>query len=88
MKKLAAALIVVTAIALVGPATREACGGPPAYLILRAPARAHKGNAYYPGRGFEVKTQAYAYGWFGARPRGSWKRTTGYDSSYIQWSKR
>ena len=60
----------------------------PSYLILRAPAQVHQGQPYYPGRGYEVKPQAYAYGWFGAQPRSQWRRQTGYYSAYIQWSKQ
>ena len=83
-------LLLVATFALLawGPTTRAAWSSEPSYLILRAPARKHKGHAYYPGRAYEVRTQAYAYGWFGAKPRGSWKRSTGYYSSYIQWSKQ
>ncbi|MHB0957567.1 MAG: hypothetical protein ACYC6N_00120 [Pirellulaceae bacterium] len=60
----------------------------PSYLILRAPAQVSHGQPYHPGRGYEVKPQAYAYGWFGAQPRSHWHRQTGYYSAYIQWSKR
>ncbi len=88
MKKLATALMLAMTMTAVGLATGVACGGEPAYLILRAPAREPKGSAYYPGRAYEVSTQTYAYGWFGAKPRGTWKRTTGYNSNYLQWSKR
>ncbi len=88
MKKLAAALVVAMALACLGSATTVACAVEPSYLILRAPVRAPKGSGQYPGRGYEVRAQTYAYGWFGVKPRGTWKRTTGYDSSYIQWSKR
>ena len=38
----------------------------PSYLILRAPAQVPHGQPHYPGRGYAVKPQAYAYGWFGA----------------------
>jgi hypothetical protein len=67
---------------------RRAAAQSPSYLILRAPAQSHRGHAYYPGRGYEVKPQTYAYGWFGAQPRSHWKRHTGYYSNYIQWSKK
>ena len=60
----------------------------PSYLILRAPSRPPHSPAYYPGRGYEVRPQAYAYGWFGAQPRSHWYRHEGYNSAYIQWTKR
>jgi hypothetical protein len=60
----------------------------PSYLILRAPAQVPHGPSYYPGRGYAVKPQAYAYGWFGAQPRSHWRRQTGHFSAYIQWSKQ
>lgn len=60
----------------------------PAYLILRPPARDPHGHPYYPGRGYEVRPQAYAYGWFGATARSHWKRQTGYQSSSIRWSRQ
>jgi hypothetical protein len=59
----------------------------PSYLILRAPAQKPQGRPYYPGRGYEVKPQAYAYGWFGAGSRSRWRRQTGYHGSYIRWTK-
>ncbi len=77
------------AVAAASSVTAHAADGQvPSYLILKAPARTPKGSAYYPGRGYEVKAQTYAYGWFGVQPRGTWKRSTGYYSSYIQWSKQ
>jgi hypothetical protein len=60
----------------------------PSYLILQAPARTPEGKPYYPGRGYAVRPQAYAYGWFGAPPRSHWRRQEGYNSAYIQWSKQ
>ena len=62
--------------------------GAPAYLMLRAPAREPYRHPYYPGTGYEVRTQTYAYGWFGVSPRTHWKRQTGYQSNYIQWSRQ
>jgi hypothetical protein len=62
--------------------------GVPAYLILRPPARDPHGHPYYPGKGYEVRPQAYAYGWFGVSSRSHWKRQTGYHASYIQWSRQ
>ena len=59
----------------------------PAYLILRVPSRSHKGRVYYQGRGYAVRTRPYAYGWFGARPKRHWYRSSGYHSDYIQWQR-
>ena len=91
MTRLALALLFCAAFGLDGLSARSADAAKPrapSYLVLRAPARAHKGHAYYPGRGYEVKTHAYAYGWFGAKPRRHWRRHTGYNSAYIQWSRQ
>ncbi|NLX55478.1 MAG: hypothetical protein GXY58_10225 [Planctomycetaceae bacterium] len=60
----------------------------PSYLMLRAPKRPPHSPPYYPGRGYEVRSQTYAYGWFGAQPRSHWYRHEGYNSAYIQWTKR
>ena len=90
MKQIVAAIVIAIALIItgLGPETSSLSAGEPSYLILQAPARPHKGHAFYPGRGYEVRTHAYAYGWFGARPRRHHKRTTGYYGSYIEWSKR
>ena len=87
MKRLAI-LILVGAAVWFGPTTQDSRAERPTYLLLRAPARTSNGHAYYPGDGREVKTQRYAYGWFGARPRKTWTRHFGYYSNYTQWSKR
>ena len=89
MKKLIAAIIVTSTLTTILPAEASAQRRDPSYLILRAPARRHKGRTVYnPGRGFEVRTHAYAYGWFGVKPRGHLRRSTGYNESYIQWTKQ
>ena len=78
MRRLLIALVLVVA-ASVSPFS--VCGQEPqvpAYLVLQAPAKVHKGQAYYPGRGYAAKPQAYAYGWFGAQPRNQWRRQTGH----------
>lgn len=80
---------VLFAALLASPAVGWAAAPPiPSYLILRAPAQTAQGRPYYPGRAYEVKPQAYAYGWFGAAPRSHWHRHTGYYSGYIQWSRK
>ena len=88
MCRLALALLFGLSIALCVTEARGENPRVPSYLILRAPARKPHGQPYYPGRGYEVKPQAYAYGWFGAAPRSHWYRHEGYNSSYIQWTKR
>ncbi len=62
---------------------------PPPYLLLRTPAAPsphHPTYQRYPGIGFGVSTQSYAYGWFGAAPRKHWSRHFGYYRDYTQWS--
>jgi hypothetical protein len=87
MRRLLVVLVLVTAAVIV-PATLHAQDPQvPAYLILQTPAKVHKGQPYYPGRGYAVRPQAYAYGWFGAQPRSQWRRQTGYDAAYIQWKR-
>ncbi len=83
MKRLAAAILIAMTITVGAPAAVSAGQRVPSYLILRAPARTHKGHSYYPGRGYEVRTQAYAYGWFGAKPRRHHRRSSGYYENYI-----
>ena len=88
MKQIIAVFVIATTLAGSGPVTTAVNAREPSYLILRAPARSHKGNSFYPGRGYQVRTHAYAYGWFGVRPRCHLERSMGYNSSYIQWSKQ
>jgi hypothetical protein len=59
----------------------------PPYLILRAPETPphHDIHGYYAGRGYAVETQAYNYGWFGAKPGRQWNRALGYYRNYTQW---
>ncbi len=85
-----AAFVFIMLAALLAPATAGGADGAPvpSYLLLRAPAQTSHGRPYYPGRAYEVKPQAYAYGWFGAAPRSHWHRHTGYYSGYIQWSRK
>ena len=63
----------------------------PAYLVLRAPvhpANKHDTHGYYPGQAYAVETQAYNYGWFGAKYGRTKQRQFGYYRDYTQWSKR
>ncbi|MCU0958712.1 MAG: hypothetical protein MUF48_01285 [Pirellulaceae bacterium] len=81
---------VLLAVLLSAPAAASRAEDPrvPSYLLLRAPAQTPHGRPYYPGRGYDVKPHAYAYGWFGATPRSHWHRHTGYYSGYLQWSRK
>jgi hypothetical protein len=88
MKKLAPALLLVLLAASMLPSNAAAQRRAPSYVILTAPARAHHGHAYYPGQAYEARTHAYAYGWFGARPRRQLRRSTGYYDSYLQWTRQ
>jgi hypothetical protein len=77
-------------VLLITPATAGAGDWPP-YLILRAPVRPPAPQAthgYYPGEAYAVETQAYHYGWFGAKPGKTWQRSTGYHRNFTQWSVR
>ena len=63
----------------------------PSYLVLRAPVAPkhhHDTHGYYPGRAYAVETQAYNYGWFGAKTGSTWSRSFGYSGRYTQWTKR
>ena len=65
----------------------SAVAGPPSYLLLRraespaAPVGGHAG-----ARGFDARTQGYAYGHFGACPHPQPQRQFGYYRTYTQWS--
>ncbi len=91
MRRLLLALVLMTLATTCSVSARAQEPAPdsrvPSYLVLQAPAQVHKGKAYYPGRGYAVKPQAYAYGWFGAQPRDHWRRQTGYGAAYIQWKR-
>jgi hypothetical protein len=87
MRRFLIALVLVMAASATPLSVRGQEPQVPAYLILQAPAKVHKGPAYYPGRGYAAKPQAYAYGWFGAQPRDQWRRQTGHGAAYIQWKR-
>jgi hypothetical protein len=63
----------------------------PAYLVLRAPVHPtnqHDTHGYYPGRAYAVETQAYNYGWFGAKYGKTKNRQFGYYRDFAQWKVR
>ncbi len=88
MHKCLVAILLGAALAWCATETRGEDPRVPAYLVLRAPERLPQGPAYYPGRGYAVTTQAYAYGWFGVKARSHWRRHEGYHAAYIQWSRQ
>lgn len=65
-----------------------ALAGPPSYLLLRQAETptAHGHRGVPAGTVYEVRTQGYAYGWFGAAPRTHAQRQFGYYRNYTQWS--
>ena len=81
-------VVIIAVIAV--PSTMHA-SEPPSYLVLRAPERPqdkHATHGYYAGRAYAVETQAYSYGWFGAKPGKTKDRSFGYYRNYTQWKSR
>jgi hypothetical protein len=76
-------------IALVLAAAATACGAPPSYLLLRQPESPRPKN--HPGQPaaeyYDVRTDGYAYGYFGAAPRSHWSRHFGVHRMYTQWMR-
>ena len=66
-----------------------AWAGPPSYLLLRQPESPTPHNL--PGEPaavyYDVRTDGYAYGYFGASPRSHWSRSFGVLRTYKQWSQ-
>lgn len=65
----------------------SAWAGPPSYLLLRqteTPAAPHGGHN--GARGFDARTQGYAYGYFGACPHPQPQRQFGVNRLYTQWN--
>jgi len=82
-------LIAAVALVLSVSAAEVAVAGPPSYLLLRqseSPGPHGKSGeptaAYY-----DVRTDGYAYGYFGACPRDHWSRQFGVLRTYKQWSR-
>jgi hypothetical protein len=63
--------------------------GPPSYLLLRQPES--PGPHHYAGepaaKYYDVRTEGYAYGYFGACPRSHWSRSYGVLRIHKQWSQ-
>ena len=68
-------------------APQSAMAGPPSYLLLRrAETPAPPGGGHDGARGFDARTQGYAYGHFGACPHPQPQRQFGTYRTYTQWS--
>ena len=64
-----------------------AVAGPPSYLLLRrTESPAAPGGGHDGARGFDARTQGYAYGHFGACPQPQPQRQFGIYRTYTQWS--
>jgi hypothetical protein len=66
-----------------------AWAGPPSYLLLRQPeSPGPKGQPGGPASAYyDVRTDGYAYGYFGASPRDHYSRHFGVLRMYTQWSR-
>lgn len=76
-------------LAFVTILTSVAQAGPPSYLLLRQPEspgpKGKPGQA--AGQYFDVRTDGYAYGYFGVGPRSHWSRHFGVNRMVTQWSR-
>ena len=69
------------------PGPPAAVAGPPSYLLLRqTESPAAPGGGHTGARGFDARTQGYAYGYFGACPHPQPQRQFGIHRVYTQWS--
>lgn len=66
-----------------------ASAGPPSYLLLWQPeSPGPKGHPSAPVAAYyDVRTDGYAYGYFGAGPRSHWSRSFGVLQGHKQWSR-
>ena len=79
-------LVLLAAISLVVP-TSTAVAGPPSYLLFRrTESPAAPGGGHSGARGYDARTQGYAYGHFVACPRPQPQRQFGIARTYTQWS--
>ena len=89
MRSFVLALIAAGLLAMYPASTARA--DYPSYLILRTPTSHHTRHpsyGYYPGYQHTVRTQSYAYGWFGVRSRWHGERHFGYYNNYRQGTYR
>ena len=79
-------LFLLAAVFVLSAAT-SAVAGPPSYLLLRqTETPAAPGGGHNGARGFDARTQGYAYGYFGACPHPQPQRQFGINRMYTQWS--
>ncbi len=82
-------LIRIALLLAILAAPQAAMAGPPSYLLLRrTESPAAPGGGHTGARGFDARTQGYAYGHFGACPRPQPQRQFGISRTYTQWSFR
>ena len=78
-------LLLAAVTALSGASSAYA--GPPSYLLLRrTESPAAPGGGHDGARGYDARTQGYAYGHFGACPHPQPQRQFGIHRVYTQWS--
>ena len=77
------------AIALLAIAASPLVAGPPSYLLLRqSESPGPKGKPGQPAAAYyDVRTDGYAYGYFGASPRSHWSQSSGVLRIRHQWSR-
>jgi len=63
--------------------------GPPSYLLLRQPESPgpHNHAGEPAAKYYDVRTDGYAYGYFGVGPRSHWSRSFGVLRMHKQWSQ-
>lgn len=82
-----ARILSLLAAAFVLFAATPAWAGPPSYLLLRrTETPAAPGGGHNAARGFDARTQGYAYGHFGACPHPQPQRQFGVARTHTQWS--
>ena len=82
-------LIRIALLLAILAAPQAAMAGPPSYLLLRrTESPAAPGGGHTGARGFDARTQGYAYGHFGACPQPQPQRQFGMYRTYTQWSWR
>jgi len=80
-------LLLLTVVSPLFVAT-SAMAGPPSYLLLRrTETPAAPGGGHSGAKGFDARTQGYAYGYFGACPQPQPQRQFGINRVYTQWSR-
>ena len=77
------------ALALIALAASPVLAGPPSYLLLRqSESPGPKGKHGQPAAAYyDVRTDGYAYGYFGVSPRSHWSKSSGVLRIRHQWSR-